>query len=394
MKPRYLLILGSLLALLLGAMLFFPADEGPSQPVFNRVKVSQGQIRSVVSATGTLSPMVTVQVGSQVSGTIQTLDADFNDPVKKGQRIAQIDPAVYQAKLAEAEANLQSAKASRDKARVAVEEAARKLTRQQEMAAKKLASESDLDIAHFAHEAAKVEHRVREAAVGQAQASADLQRVNLEYTRILSPIDGVVVSRSVDVGQTVAASFQAPILFTIAQDLTRMQIETDVDEAFIGTIQEGQPVGFTVFAYPKRTFEGRVSQVRLQPKVDAGVVKYNCIIRVDNGDLALKPGMTATVSIDVAHKDGVLKAPNAALRYVPPWPGERLRQLRAELKADEAFVWIADGDEVTPIKVRTGIIGEQETEISGEGLSPGLAILSPLKREESGNRRRFGLSLF
>ena len=167
------------------------------------------------------------------------------------------------------------------------------------------------------------------ASVAQAEAALEREQVNLDYTSIHAPIDGVVISRDVDVGQTVAASLQAPTLFTIANDLTRMQVEADVDEAFIGEVKEGQPVSFTVFAYPRRRFSGSVAQVRLQPKIEAGVVKYNCIIHVDNTDLALKPGMTATVSIEVAHRDDVLTVPAAALRYVPPWPQEELEQVRA-----------------------------------------------------------------
>ena len=228
----------------------------------------------------------------------------------------------------------------------------------------------------------------------QAEAVRQREQVNLAYTSILAPIDGVVISRDVDVGQTVAASLQAPIVFTIARDLAKMQIETDVDEAFIGMIEEQQPVKFTVFAYPDRDFKGRVSQVRLQPKVEAGVVKYNCIIEVDNTDLSLKPGMTATVAIEVAHKEKVFKAPNAALRFVPEWPAERLKKIRGELKSSEAFLWLPDGEEITTLKVTTGIVGERDTEVSAEGLQEGMVILLPPRRSEAKRSRRFGLSLF
>lgn len=173
-----------------------------------------------------------------------------------------------------------------------------------------------------------------------------------------------------------------------------MQIETEVDEAFIGMITEQQPVKFTVFAYQDRNFTGRVSQVRLQPKVEAGVVKYNCIIHVDNADLALKPGMTATVSIEVNSKDDVLKVPNAALRFVPDWPAERLDKVRTKLQSNEAFLWLPEGDEIAPQKVHTGLVGEQETEISGAGLQAGTTIVLPAERKETKSRRRFGLSLF
>ena len=228
----------------------------------------------------------------------------------------------------------------------------------------------------------------------QATAARDRERVNLAYTTIYAPIDGVVISRDVDVGQTVAASLQAPTLFTIAQDLTAMQIEADVDEAFIGMIKENQPVTFTVFAYQKRQFHGQVVQIRLQPKIEAGVVKYNCIIHVDNSDLALKPGMTATVSIEVAKRENVLKAPNTALRFVPQWPAEHLKKLRATLKADNAVLWVEKNDGLSPITVTLGLAGEKETEVIGGALHEGLKVAVPSKRKDNTRKRRFGLSLF
>ena len=262
------------------------------------------------------------------------------------------------------------------------------------MQKKKLAAESVVDAARFAHQSAKVEHQVQLASVAQAAAALQREQVNLDYTTIYAPINGVVISRDVDVGQTVAASLQAPTLFTIANDLTRMQVEADVDEAFIGEVKEGQPVSFTVFAYPRRRFSGSVAQVRLQPTIEAGVVKYNCVIHVDNTDLALKPGMTATVSIEVAHRDDVLTVPGAALRYVPPWPQEQLDQVRAGLKSGQSIVWRVDGATLVPLTVSSGIIGEKLTEVSGAGLSDGMTIAVPLKRQDAERKRRFGLSLF
>jgi len=218
--------------------------------------------------------------------------------------------------------------------------------------------------------------------------------VNLAYTTIYAPIDGVVISRDVDVGQTVAASLQAPTLFTIAQNLTAMQIEADVDEAFIGMIKENQPVSFTVFAYQKRQFQGHISQIRLNPKIESGVVKYNCIIHVDNSDMALKPGMTATVSIQVAKRENVLKVPNTALRYVPQWPADKLKQLQATLKPDQGVVWIEKDNQLQPVTVSIGVVGEKETEVMGDAISEGLPVVVPSKRKDSTHKRRFGLSLF
>jgi HlyD family secretion protein len=338
--------------------------------------------------------VITVLVGSQVSGTIQHLYVDFNSRVKKGDLIAQIDPALFKARLAEAQANFKSAEAARDKAWIAVLDAKRQLERLQKQQKQKLVSESDVDSARFAYDEAVVEHKIKTAAADQAKAARDREKVNLEYTSIYAPIDGVVISRSVDVGQTVAASLQAPTLFTIAQDLTRMQIETEVDEAFIGMIAPDQPVRFTVFAYQKRQFTGQVAQVRLNPTIEAGVVKYNCIIYVDNSDLALKPGMTATVTIEVARSENVLKVPNAALRFVPDWPAQRLKKLSAGIQANEGVIWLPDGEEVKPLKVALGTTGEKETQISGEGVQEGLPIVVPASRKGGERKRRFGLSLF
>ena len=388
------LLIGTLLAALIGGGWWLLREpETSALPEYTQVKMQRGDITAVVSATGTLNPVNTVQVGSQVSGTIQSLYADFNDRVKQGQVIAQIDPAIFRAKLAEAQANLKSAQAAAEKAWVSVQDAKRELDRQSNMFKKKLVAESVLDAARFAYQSARVEHQLRQADIAQAEAARELEKVNLAYTTIYAPIDGVVISRDVDVGQTVAASLQAPTLFTIANDLTRMQVEADVDESFIGQVHDDQPVHFTVFAYPNRVFEGRVAQVRLNPKVEAGVVKYNCIILVDNTDQALKPGMTATVSIEVARHPGVLQVPNSALRFVPDWSEEKLAALRKGLKPGQGMLWTPADGSVRPLTVTTGIIGEHNVEVSGEGLQEGMAIVVPEKRKTEA-KRRFGLSLF
>ena len=369
-----------------------PAVDTPT--TFSLSTIKRGDIIASVSATGTLSPTVTVQVGSQVSGTIKQINVDFNSQVKKGDLIAQIDPALFKASLAEAEANAKGAEAAAEKAWVGVRDAKRQLERLQKQQQQKLVSESDVDTAQFAYEEAVVEHKSKLAAADQAKAARDRQKVNLAYTSIYAPIDGVVISRNVDVGQTVAASLQAPTLFTIAQDLTHMQIETDVDEAFIGLIEPQQPVQFTVFAYQKRKFHGQVAQVRLNPKVDAGVVKYNCIIDVDNTDMALKPGMTATVSIEVEHGVNVLKVPNSALRYVPDWPAKRLKKLSAELKPNQGVVWLPNGEDLKPMVVVLGTVSDTETEISGAEVKEGMKVVVPATRKDKERNRRFGLRLF
>jgi HlyD family secretion protein len=384
-----------LLVIIIAVWFFLPSNEQELPSPYSLAPIKRGDLKATVSATGTLNPVITVTVGSQVSGTIQSLDVDFNSHVKKGQVIAQIDPALYKASLAEANANLMSAQASRDEQAVEVKDAKRKLKRVEDLFKQKLVSDSDLDTARFAYEAATVQQRVKVAAVAQAEAARERQQVNLAYTTIYAPIDGVVISRDVDVGQTVAASLQAPTLFTIAKNLTAMQIETEVDEAFIGMIKDNQPAVFTVFAYQGRQFHGYVAQIRLKPKIEAGVVKYNCIIYVDNRDLALKPGMTATVSIEVAHREGVLKVPNAALRYVPQMPVAQLKKIRDALKPDEAVLWVEQGNnQLIPLTVTTGLAGEKETEVIGNKLQEGMQVAVPSKSDSSTRRRRFGLSLF
>jgi HlyD family secretion protein len=355
--------------------------------------VQRADIISVVSATGTVNPINTVQVGSQVSGTVQHLYADFNDEVEKEQVIAQIDPAVFRAKLAEAEANVKSAEAGVEKAKVGVADAKREFDRQKNLFKKQLVAENLRDAARFAYDSARVEQQVKEAALAQAQAAREREKVNLAYTTIYAPIDGVIISRDVDVGQTVAASLQAPTLFTIANDLTRMQVEAEVDESFIGQVREDMPVTFTVFAYPGRTFKGLVKQVRLHPTVDAGVVKYNSIIHVDNADLALKPGMTATVSIETDKRQQVLQVPPSALRFVPDLPEDELAVLRKQLKRNQRMLWTVDGDELVPVAVTTGIRGERTVEVSSDQLRKGMQVATPEKRKAA-PKRSIGLSLF
>ena len=381
--------------LLAGLWFIFSGDKGTVQIKHSLEKIKSGRIKSVVSATGSLSPKITVQVGSQVSGRLKQINVDFNSKVKKGDVIAQIDPAIFRARLAEAEANLKSAVAEQSKVNVKVIDTRRQFNRQLSLRKRNLISQTTLEAARFNYQSAVVELQVKSAAVAKAKAVRDREKVNLDYTTIIAPIDGVVISRDVDTGQTVAASLQAPTLFTIAKDLSQMQIETDVDEAFIGKIKEDQLVEFTVFAYPKRTFKGKVIQIRLKPKVESGVVKYNCIVHVDNSDLALKPGMTATVNIVVASKRNILKISNSALRFVPPdWDNRKLQSLRRKLKSNQAYVWTFSDRSYKPLKVSVGVISERETEITGDSIKSGMKIVIPPKRTKSSKRRRRGLSVF
>src|SRR5436190_10653415 len=266
--------------------------------------VTRGPITQLVTATGTLNPVVNVQVGSQVSGNIAKLFADFNSQVKAGQTVAQIDPMLFQAAVTQAEGDVASAQAGFELAKV-------NAARIQRLFTEKNSSQQDLDQANATLHQAEANVKIKQGALDKAKA-------DLDHCTITSPIDGVVISRSVDVGQTVAASLQAPVIFQIANDLTKMQIDSNVAEADVGAVSVGQDVDFTVDAFPTRTFHGKVVQVRNAPITVQNVVTYDTVIGVNNADLKLKPGMTANVSIIIAHKDNVVQLKNAALRYRPP----------------------------------------------------------------------------
>ena len=273
-------------------------------PTYQSATVGRGDLTQVVTATGTLNPVLNVTVGCQVSGRISKLYVDFNSPVTNGQLIAEIDPRTYQATVAQATADLANATANQE-----LQEA--ESARSMELFTNKLISQSDRDTAIATLHEADAMVQIKQAALSNAMA-------NLGYCKIYSPVDGVVISRAVDVGQTVAASLSAPTLFQIANDLTKMQIDSSVAEADVGGVEDGQNVDFTVDAYPFRTFHGSVTQVRNAPTTVNNVVTYDCVIGVTNADYKLKPGMTANVSIVIAQRRGVLEIPNGALRFRPP----------------------------------------------------------------------------
>jgi HlyD family secretion protein len=286
-----------------GAWLWW--SRGRSEQVrYRTAGVERGAIEAVVSATGTVQPVVQVDVGSQVSGTVSKLHADYNSRVREGQVLCEIEPSSFKARVAQAEAAVARAEA-------AVKEAKLQLDRANELLPQKYVSQSDVDEAESTLQQ-------RQADLKQARAQLEAAQVDLNNTTIRSPIEGVVIARAVDLGQTVAASLQAPKLFTIANDLTQMQVETRIDEADIGQIRPGLPVIFSVDAFPDQQFEGQVAQVRLEPITEQNVVTYTTVIATANHDLRLRPGMTANVSVRVANRDDVLKIPNSALRFRPP----------------------------------------------------------------------------
>jgi len=366
------ILLGALLLLAVGGAAFF--RNGKTGAEYRTAKIEQGGIIATVSATGKVNAVVTVQVGSQVSGTIQRLFADFNSRVKKGQIIAQIDPALFSAQVEQARAKLANDEANMEKAQVVLADAKRNLRRMEALLAQNLISQSDKDAAQTAHDSAVAGLKAAETQVAQDRASLKLAEANLRYTTITSPVDGTVISRNVDVGQTVAASLQAPTLFTIAQDLTEMQVDTSVDEADIGKIQVGQEAEFTVDAYPDSPFHGKVHDIYNQPIIVQNVVTYDAIIRVKNPDLKLKPGMTANVLIKVGNKENILKLPNAALRYRP----ERIAGSPASAKADKGRstdVWVLKEGKEVAVSVTLGLSDGSFTEVASGNLKPGDQVI-------------------
>jgi HlyD family secretion protein len=374
MNRRNLLI-SSAVGLLLIAFVFSRCARS-SASQFQTATVTRGSVTQAVTATGTLNPVVNVQVGSQVSGNIAKLFADFNSQVKAGQVVAEIDPVLFQAAVTQAEGDLASAQAALELAKL-------NATRTRALFAQKTSSQQDLDQAMANLHQAEANVKIKQGALDKAKA-------DLEHCTISSPVDGVVISRNVDVGQTVAASLQAPVIFTIANDLTKMQIDTNVAEADVGVVEVAQDVDFTVDAFPSRTFHGKVVQVRNAPITVQNVVTYDTVIGVNNPDLKLKPGMTANVSILIAHKDNVLQVKNAALRYrpadAPPpetksagakpsgSPGQGQRG-GGRPRGGERTVYLLSGSRPKPVQIKTGISDGVVTEVV-DGLKQGDRIVT------------------
>jgi HlyD family secretion protein len=358
--------------------------ESRKAPQFTSEKIQQGNIQNVVQATGSITAVTTVQVGSQVSGTIKSLSADFNSHVTKGQIIAQIDPSLFQgallqakADLADAQANLIAAKANLEKAQATEVQTHQDFTRNDSLAKDGVIPAQQLDAARAAWQTAAATVSAAKAAVTQAAAqqqqkaaAVTVAQTNVDYTIIRSPIDGTVVARSVDIGQTVAASLQAPTLFTIAQDLTKMQVYVSTDESDVGAIHSGQPVNFKVDAFPNETFTGRVSQVRLNATTVQNVVTYTTVVDFNNPQMKLFPGMTAYVSVPVASAENVLKVPNAALRFAPqlaaPAGGKTKTGKGGQPKDPTvATIWKLDANKaLQPVQVKLGITDHTFTQVA------------------------------
>ncbi|MFY2764055.1 efflux RND transporter periplasmic adaptor subunit [Arenimonas sp. MALMAid1274] len=307
-----------ILALAAAAWWTWGRGQGDAAGGFRTGAVERGEVRVVISATGTLRATTTVAVGSQVSGQVKSVAVDFNDTVTRGQVIAELDPAPLQSRLEQAQADLASARAAVNEAQATLKNAEADYSRKSDLVSRQLIARSEADLALAARDQARARVTSAQAAVLQRQAGVDNARLDVDYTVIRSPVDGVILLRAVEPGQTVAASFQTPVLFQIAEDLAQMQIDLSIDEADVGQIKEGLAVSFTVDAFPDRQFRGEVKQVRLSATSNANVISYPVVVQVDNADQSLLPGMTASAEIVVSRRDDVLRVPNAALRFTPP----------------------------------------------------------------------------
>jgi HlyD family secretion protein len=388
---------------------------------YETTKVDHGKIVAKVTATGTLSAIVTVQVGSQVSGRIAALYADFNSPVKKGELIAKIDPQLFDAAVAQARANLVAAQGNLAKAQAQAVDAERQYKRNVPLADRKLISQADLDTSQATADAAKAGVEAATGAVEQAKAQLHQAEVNLAYTDIVSPTDGVVISRNVDVGQTVAASLQAPTLFLIAEDLRKMQVDTSVAEGDIGKLSAGMPATFTVDAYPHERFSGTIRQVRNAPQTVQNVVTYDAVIDVANPELKLKPGMTANCTFVYAQRDDALRVPNSALRFRPPAglfallggqkdaaKGRRAGAEAAQRDPDAAetpsaetdrrSVWVLANGRPHRVVIRTGISDGTYTEVLEGDVADGAALITDVSggalRSSEGTQGGFPRRMF
>lgn len=389
-RVRKKIVIGGIaLALIAGTVWGIQAQKGPSIR-YSTVPIERGTVVSKVTATGTLSALVTVQVGSQVSGRLQQILVDFNSPVKKGQVLAKLDPQLFQATLEQARARHLAAKSDLARSQVEASLSKRQLERTKLLAERRLIATSDLDSARAAYEVAQAQVMAQEANLAQARASLQQAEVNLGYTTIVSPINGVVIARNVDVGQTVAASLQAPTLFLIAQDLRKVQVVSSVAEADISKLSPNMEAEFTVDAYPTETFKGKVHQIRNSPQTTQNVVTYDALINVDNPELKLKPGMTANVTFVCDRRDDALRVPNAALRFRPTFDGEKRvrgenrnnrdnrdhRERRKDGKDGKRGprVWVLKDGKPRPVRLETGLTDGSYTEVV-KGIEEGTEII-------------------
>jgi HlyD family secretion protein len=398
-RRRRLIWISVALLVVLAALVSWRVIRRPTPLQFQMATVDRGPVVARVTATGILSALVTVQVGSQVSGRIARLLTDYNATVKKGQLIAEIDPALFNANVEQARANVLAAQGQVQQAEAKAADAHRQYERDKPLRVQNLLAQADLDTAQANDQVAQAAVVSAKGQLAQARAQLTQAQVNLDYTTIESPIDGTVISRSVDVGQTVAASLQAPTLFTIAGDLRQMQVDTSVAEADVGKLSAGMDATFVVDAFPDERFHGAIRQIRNAPQTQQNVVTYDAVIDVKNPDLKLRPGMTANTTVIYAERPDVLRVPNAALRFRPP--PELLAQLGRGTLAPGAnggtparvtpersvvrsgmgqgstrTVWVMRGQLPEPVQVGVGISDGTLTEITSGSLQPGERVLT------------------
>ncbi len=353
-------------------------------PELLTVLVERGDIEATVSATGTLNPVHMVEVGTRISGRIESIDVDYNSLVHKGQRVAKIDSSNSLIRVQKARAAVLSAEAGVEQAMADLGLKRDQLERQRSLHDESLVTRDRFDLAETAHAQSLAEVSMKRASLAQAHAELEDAEVNLGYTNIISPVDGIVLSKNVNVGQTVAASFQTPTLFLIAQDLTQMQVNADVSESDIGQVRKAQIARFSVDAYPDRVFEGRVRQVRNSPMSIQNVVTYDVVIDIDNGDLALRPGMTATVTLITDTKMDVLKVPLRALRFRPRRtdPLERVaKRVGDSASAHKSRLWTPDDEGLpSPVSIDTGVRNDEHVEVVSGEISEGDEVVIGYRR--------------
>lgn len=354
--------------------------------IYQTAKISKCTITDVVEASGTINPVNIVSVGSTVSGLMKEIYVDYNSEVKKGQLLAQIDPANFQASVDQNTAQIRNAEANLAKLNAQLVLAEKTYNRYKNLYAKNFVAKSELDQAESDYLAQKASIGAQKASIAQARANYNTAMTNLGYTKIIAPVDGTIISRDIDVGQPVAASFQAPELFTIAQDLTKMQIEVNVSEADIGQVKEGQDVEYTLDGYPDSTFYGKVTQVRLDSTTTSNVVTYTVIVSVNNEDLKLKPGMTANVSIITKRSTDVMCVPSMALKFSPETSGQ---------KYQKQGIWILEKGKPIRVNIKEGASDDANVEILSDKLKLGDEVIigssrAKNKKTTQNTRRRGG----
>ncbi len=355
-------------------LVFIISFAGSKQVKYKTSPVERCTITEVVEASGTINPVNTVSVGSTVSGLIKEIYVDYNDVVKKGQILAQIDPANFEATVQQNQAQINNARANLAKLQAIANYDQKQYERYRNLYAKNFVAKSELDEKLSTYQSDLAQINAAKAQINQYQASLKTAMTNLGYTKIIAPVDGTVISREIDLGSPVAASFQAPELFTIAQDLTNMQIEVSVSEADIGRVEEGQDVTYTLDGYPDSTFTGKVTQVRLSPTTESNVVTYTVIVDVNNEDLKLKPGMTANVSIITDKSENVLCVPNMALKFTPDINGPKYKN---------QGIWILEKGKAKRVEIETGANDDSSTEIISKEISEGTLVIMAIKGKNS-----------